>query len=233
MRVCYVKNHIRPQQCNFWPNHSLYCFYHHQFLLVSIIPTVNMGNRRMKKLHYFPAAIHECCGSTEMCARNSQEPGGHCSHCTFQILSEKSRGKSACLHMSSLKWEKAGNVCQSFTRTYCSLDTSLQLGSFSWENPACCWAFCPGIPFLFHYQWDFQCRQGISASKRLAGPMAQDFWAQGRQQESAWTAFSLTELHTSDERYINYVLFCKRERWVTYKKQPQSLSRNIHSRVLF
>lgn len=37
----------------------------------------------------FPTAIHECCGSTEVCTHNSQEPGGHCSHCTFQLGSER------------------------------------------------------------------------------------------------------------------------------------------------
>lgn len=64
-------------------------------------------------------------------------------------------------------------------------------------------------------------KQGISSSSRQ-DPMAQDFWAQGRQQESARTVFSLTELHTSVGMYINYVLSCKRGSGVTYKKQAQS-----------
>lgn len=100
-----------------------------------------MGNRRMKKLCYFPAAIHECCGSTEVCISNSQEPGGHCSHFTFQLLSEKSRGKNVCLQASSLKWEQIGNVHQIFT--YHSLGTVLQLGSFCWEKSCLLLGFLP------------------------------------------------------------------------------------------
>lgn len=53
-------------------------------------------------------------------------------------------------------------------------------------------------------------------------PHGSGFWTQGRQQESAGTVFSLSELHTSDGMYINYVLSCKRDSRMIYKKQPQS-----------
>lgn len=68
--------------------------------------------------------IHECCGSTEVCTHNSQEPGGHCSHCTFQLVSE--REECASPHQQS-------GVRASRLPTYTchSLDTILQLCSSS------------------------------------------------------------------------------------------------------
>lgn len=42
----------------------------------------------------FPTAIYECCGTAEVCTHSSQEPGGHCSHCTSQLVSEREEGAS-------------------------------------------------------------------------------------------------------------------------------------------
>lgn len=187
----------------------------------------------MKKLRYFSAASHECCGSTEMCVHNSQELCGRCSCCTFQLLSGKRRGKNVHLHIKSLKWEWAGNRYRSFTYTYHSLDTILQLGSFSWEKSLLLLGFLPwNTVFL-----SLPVRLPVSEDKGLvqaaAGSVAQDFWAQSRQHKSAWTVFSLTELHTNYESHINCVLYWREtDEWLT-RSNHRALSRNIHSHVLF
>lgn len=165
---------------------SRFCFYHHQFFMVNIIPTVNMGNRRVKKLHYFPASIRACCGGTEMCTQNSQELGGHCSCCTFQLLAEKRRGENVCLHISS-ESNQTMYVRVLFT-AYHSLNTILQLDYFSWEESHLLLGFLPWNTIFPSLPVGLSMPADRGLVQASGSPVAQDFWAQGRQWESAWTS---------------------------------------------